>query len=120
MSPAVRKSVFIIAIIILLIQPFVMNSFFSFIFAGVVPGTTIVLPFWAMSLFLASIGYIAIKSVSKETLFVGDTAHKERQAKANAKRYVLQKVTPATKKQQPRFAKLLPRRRKRSYRVATS
>ncbi len=84
----------------LLFQPIVMNALFGFIFAGIIPGTSIVLPFWAMTCVLAAIGYTAAKWLQQDMLFIGDEAHMEKQRKQQARAYVIQKTTarPSTKK----------------------
>jgi hypothetical protein len=102
--------------LILIMQPFVMDPLLAFVFAGIIPGTNLELPFWAMSLLLACVGYIAIRWATKDPVYIGDTPHQEAQKKLAARKYVLQKINPTPK---PSRRPTL-RRRKRTYRVATS
>lgn len=117
MASFVRAFIFGIIIIVVVSQPIIFNGLFTFIFAGVVPGTDISLPFWAMSLVLATIAFVAIKWVRKEPLYIGDTIHEAQLNKRQAREYVLQKASakPTVSSRRPLF-----KRRKRAYRVATS
>lgn len=117
MAAFVRAFIFGTIILIIVIQPFIFNAVCTFLFAGVIPGTDIVLPFWAMSLILASLAFTAIKWVRKEPIYIGDTVHETQLNKRHAREYVLQKAAakPKATTQRPLF-----KRRKRSYRVATS
>lgn len=104
---------------VIVAQPFVYNPLFGFLFTGLVPGTSIVLPFWAMSLVLGSIGYVAVHWITKDTLYIGDKIYEQKKAKAKARAYVLTQVSrkpSATKYVSSRQT----RRRKRGYQVVTS
>lgn len=108
-------------VVIILTQSFVSNAIIAFLFAGVVPGTSYVLPFWAMTLVLAAIGYAALKWLSKDTLYIGDSAHRQQQAKAEARAYVLQHVARSRSKAATKLPKpTSSKRRKRSYQTAPS
>jgi hypothetical protein len=110
------KTIWIIIGLLILFQPVVMDTVLAFVFAGIIPGTTLELPFWAMSLLLGLIGYIAIKWVTKETVYIGDVKQIDTQKRLAARKYVMQKINPI--KAPSRRPTL--RRRKRTYRVATS
>lgn len=71
-----------------MIQPIVIDATFGFLFAGIVPGTDIVLPFWAMSLVLASVGLIALNWLMGHTLYIGDSAYEQRRMKKTARQYI--------------------------------
>ena len=96
MSTRFRVSIGVFVVIIALLQPVVMNAFIAFLFAGIIPGTTISLPFWLMSLLLVSVAYIAIRWISKDPIYIGETT--------------------SAKSRRPNFL----RKRKRGYQVATS
>jgi hypothetical protein len=118
MSTRFRVSIGIIVVIFALLQPIILNAFIAFLFAGIIPGTSIALPFWLMSLFLVTIAYIAIRWVSKDPIYIGDTPHQQQQNKKAARDYVLRKTTrsTSTKSRRPQFL----RKRKRGYQVAAS
>ena len=118
MSTRFRVSIGLFVVIIALLQPSVMNAFIAFLFAGIIPGTTISLPFWLMSILLVTVAYIAIRWVSKDPIYIGDTPYQQQQNKKAARDYVLRKTAQpaATKSRRPRFL----RKRKRGYQVATS
>lgn len=65
---------------VLLAQPVVMNALISFLFAGVVPGTSYTLPFWLMETILIVIGLILLGFLSRQTLYIGDTAYAKKRA----------------------------------------
>lgn len=116
MSRQVRKTIWLIIGLLIFFQPVVMDSLLTFVFAGIIPGTAIELPFWAMSLLLGTIGYTAIRWVTKETVYIGDVKEIDTKNRQAARRYVMQKVNPLKKStRRPTL-----RRRKRTYRVATS
>lgn len=118
MSTRFRVSIGVFVVIIALLQPVVMNAFIAFLFAGIIPGTTISLPFWLMSLLLVSVAYIAIRWISKDPIYIGDTPYQQQKSKQAAREYVLRKTTQTTsaKGRRPNFL----RKRKRGYQVATS
>ncbi len=113
-----RKTIIIPGIVIvfcvLLFQPIVMNAFFGFIFAGIIPGTSIVLPFWAMSCVLAAIGYVATKWLQRDMLFIGDDVHMEKQRKQQARAYIMQKTTTRTSTKKPATVRQRLRRRQQT------
>lgn len=55
----------------ILISP-LMDYVWAFLFAGIIPGTNYTLPFWTMSLILASIGIAAIRWLLHQPLFIGN------------------------------------------------
>lgn len=118
MASIVRAFVFGVTILVVLSQPFIFNAICTFVFAGVLPGTDIELPFWAMSLILAGIGYSAIAWLKKDTIYIGDTIYETQLQKRQAREYVLQKSTIKTNKQTTRRPIL--KRFKRTFRVAAS
>lgn len=109
-----RKTIITMCIITIsfgiLIQPVVMNAIFGFLFAGIVPGTSIILPFWAMSCVLAVIGYSAMKWLQRDTLFIGDEQYVEQQRKQYARAYVLQKTLRSSVKRPVAVRQRLRRR----------
>lgn len=116
MTSQAQKTIWIIIAILILFQPVVMDPLMAFVFAGIVPGTTVELPFWAMSLFLGFIGYTAIRWVTKETIYIGDVTQADIEKRRAARKFVMQKINAAKKPvRRPSL-----RRRKRTYRVATS
>lgn len=128
MLTAIKTIIAIIVIIFALKQPVVINALIAFLFAGVLPGTNIILPFWATSLIALMIGFLAIRWLMKDPLYIGDSAYQQKQAKAKARNYVLSqtKTDPRTSKiklVQRRLLSLkkwLKKRRKRKYQTATS
>ena len=70
--------------IILSITPLI-DIVCAFLFAGIVPGTDIVLPFWAMSLILATIGTMAINWLFIQSLFIGDDPYQQTLAREQAR-----------------------------------
>ncbi len=113
-----RKTITIICIFIVCIgffvQPIVLNAVFGFVFAGIVPGTSISLPFWAMSCVLAAIGYSATKWLQRDMLFIGDEVHMEKQRKQHARAYVMQKATTRTSTKKPVTVRQRLRRRQQT------
>jgi hypothetical protein len=118
MSTRLRVGIGLFVVIIALLQPVVMNAFIAFLFAGIIPGTTISLPFWLMSVLLVTVGYIAIRWISKDPIYIGDTPYQQQKSKQAARDYVLRKTTQ-TKSTISRRPGVL-HKRKRGYRVATS
>lgn len=118
MSTRFRISISILIVIVALVQPSIMDAFLTFLFIGIIPGTAITLPFWLMSLLLVTVAYVAIRWVSKDPIYIGDTPHQQQQNKKAARDYVLRKTTQpkSSKQRRPGFL----RRRKRDYQVATS
>lgn len=99
------------AVIYCMLQPAFLNPLFGFLFAGIIPGTEIELPFWAMSLILFSLGYSAILWLKRDMLFIGDESAIERSRKQRARAYVMQKTaTPVTIKKQVGIRHRLRRR----------
>jgi hypothetical protein len=105
-----------LVIISIFTVPAVGNAIAALLFAGIVSGISYELLFWAVVLLLALAGYFAIRWLSRDTLYIGDSTYDQKQAKADAREYVLDKVAghaaPAPAKKSLR--------RKRAYRVATS
>ncbi len=121
MSTAAKTIIGSFITVVIVSQPIVFTAIFTFFFTGSVPGTDITLPFWAMTLVLCSIGYIAIKWLTKDTLYIGDTAHHQQQAKAEARAYVLQHVARSRTKTVTALPKSpQTKRRKRAYQTAPS
>lgn len=75
----------IIGLLIILGVTPIIDIVCAFLFAGIVPGTDIVLPFWAMSLILATIATIAINWLFKQSLFIGDDPYRQSLAREQAR-----------------------------------
>lgn len=118
MTKVIRVIGIIVAMSIVVSQPQVLNAVFALLFAGVVPFTHIVLPFWAMSLLLATIAYAALRWLRRQPLFIGDTAHRERLAKSRARSHVLS--VAAAQNQKHTAKKSAVRRTRKRYQTATS
>ncbi len=84
-----KKAVIILASmigigVIFSISP-LLNYICAFLFAGIIPGTGYVLPFWAMSLILGYIGVVAINWLMKQSLFIGDDPYTQTRARERAR-----------------------------------
>lgn len=111
-----RITIMICIGMLILLHPVTIDALLAFLFAGIIPGTTIALPFWAMCVLLATIGYIAIRWVTKDPVYIGDTNQQSVNKRLAARKYVMQKINPPAKTSH----RPMLRRRKRTYRVATS
>lgn len=111
MRHVITTAIVAFAIIGMLLQPAVLNTIISFLFLGIVPGTDISLPFWAMSLILFIIGYTAMRWLRHEMMFIGDEIQLERQRKQAARNAVItQIIRPNRVKKSTSFRQRLRRR----------
>ncbi|MEO5691205.1 MAG: hypothetical protein ABIQ64_03400 [Candidatus Saccharimonadales bacterium] len=101
MQKVIIKTSIVIVLLALVLQPIVLNAVFSFLFAGIVPGTQITLPFWAMSCILFSIGYGATLWLKRDMLYIGDVRGIEKQRKQTARAYVAQKTSRSVEVKKP-------------------
>jgi len=93
-KPAIITIGIIVALVVL-IQPGVSNAIFALIFLGMIPGTNVSIPSWAM-LLMSAIGIIlAIRWITNQPLFIGSRIHQERTARQLARKKVLA-MTAAT------------------------
>lgn len=115
MQKVVIKISIVIVLIGLVFHPLVINPLCAFLFAGIVPGTTITLPFWAMSCILFTIGYGAITWLKRDMLYIGDVRGIEQQRKQTARAYVAQKTSSSVVIKKPVRA-----RQRRRQQTATS
>lgn len=79
--------------VVLIVTTDIVDALSGFILAGVVPGTRIVIPFWAMILltFTASISLVAW--LLRQPLYIGDTANQDKAARQRARDHVLKQTT---------------------------
>ena len=101
MRKVITISSILMALVGVIIQPAILNGLFGFLFAGIVPGTSITLPFWAMSCVLFMIGYSAVLWLKNDMLFIGDESHQENMRKQRARVYVMQKATSTVTVKKP-------------------
>ncbi|MGB3023943.1 MAG: hypothetical protein WBB39_04030 [Candidatus Saccharimonadales bacterium] len=118
MVKTVRRIGILLGIVVVLSQHQVLNALFALLFVGVIPMTTIVLPFWMMGLILGSVAAIALFWLLRQPVFIGDAPHQEKIAKSRARSHVL---SVAAKQNQKTTTKPSPKRRTRKrYQTATS
>lgn len=118
MSKAVHIIGIILGIGLIISQPDIANALFAFVFAGVVPFTHIVLPFWAMLLIIGAIAFAALLWLTRQPFFIGDTPNAEKTAKKQARNHVL--ATVAKHKKTPAKKSSIKSRLRKQYRTATS
>ena len=116
MSKVVTTIGIIVGLIIAMSQPSIANSIFAFVFAGAIPFTHIVLPFWMMILIIGLIGMLAILWLINQPFFIGDSVHAEKVAKERARRHVI----AATEKQvNPPKKRSIKHRLRKNYQTVT-
>lgn len=76
----------------------------EFMFLGMIPGTTITLPFWLLGSFYLLVGIAGIIWISAQPLYIGDYAHQDKVARALARKRVTELAAcqekPATQRAQ--------------------
>ena len=117
---ALALAIAILAVALLILVPDVTNALLAFIFIGIIPGTDISLPMWAMGLFIIITAAIAITWLSSQSLYIGDRVYQQKQAKASARDYVLEKVSKSPAKKSTPRTRSSRRTSKQDYQVATS
>ena len=86
----------ILLIVVLLLQSVIINPLFNLIFLGMIPGTSITLPFWVMGLFYLFVIYACVKYISKQQLYIGDPVTQGKTARRIARAKVTKKKQPRT------------------------
>lgn len=109
----------IITIMVLLFVPDVLNALLAFIFIGIIPGTDFSLPMWAMGLFIVITAAVAVTWLSSQSLYIGDRTYQQKQAKAAAREYVLEKVSKSPAQKSTPRTRSTRRTAKQDYQVAT-
>ena len=95
----------LLCLIILLVRPEILGGLFAFIFLGLIPGTQLSLPFWAMLIVYAIGAILVIRWLISQPLYVGNLAKQEKTARAIARKKVTaKKKSPATRRRPSRKA----------------
>lgn len=95
----------LLCLIILLVRPEILGALFAFIFLGLIPGTQLSLPFWAMLIIYALGAILVIRWLISQPLYVGNLAKQEQTARAIARKKVTaKKKSTTTRKRQSRKA----------------
>ena len=75
--------------LLVLVQPVVFTAIVSLLFLGIVPGTNIVIPFWAMAIFYIISCFALFEYIGRQPLYIGDMKHQEKVARQLAREKVL-------------------------------
>ena len=103
--------IFLTIIGLLIFVPDIANALLAFMFVGIIPGTDMSLPFWAMGLFIVIAAAIAIVWLGNQSLYIGDRSYQQKQAKAAAREYVLEHVA-ATSETKAKAVRRAPAKRR--------
>lgn len=82
----------VIGIVTILLQPAVLTPIISFFFLGIIPGTTIIIPFWTMGLFYILLALALVTYLTYQPLYIGDMKHQEKVARQLARQKVMKQV----------------------------
>lgn len=91
-----------IALLLTLSQPVVMNMFFALLFLGIVPGTDVIIPFWAAFIGFIIGSMILIGWLLSQPLYIGSIAAQQQTARQIARKRV---VAQARRRKVPKLAK---------------
>ena len=96
----------LLCLIILLVRPEILGALFAFIFLGLIPGTQLSLPFWAMLIIYAVGAILVIRWLISQPLYVGNLAKQEKTARAIARKKATakKKSSATTRRRQSRKA----------------
>ena len=91
-----KKTIISILLITVLVgimsQPVVHNALMALLFLGIIPGTNIQIPFWAMFILFFGGGYILLRWLMSQPLYIGGIAQQEHTARQLARKKVAKKV----------------------------
>lgn len=87
----------IMALVVLLSQPTTSDALLALLFLGIVPGTDIQVPFWIMMLLLLGGGYVLIRWLGSQPLYIGNLHKQEQTARKLARKKVTNRVHPKKK-----------------------
>lgn len=100
----------VIVAITIIIQPWLLGDIVAFLFLGVIPGTDLVLPYWAMILIAAITGAALIGWLSRQQLYIGDVAHQDQTARRVARKKVMKLAAQPTSKSRTGGTRISKRR----------
>ena len=69
---SVAGVLFVIAIIVIVMQPDIFNAIIAFLLVGVIPGTSYRLPFWATMLLAGVLALLLVVATSRNSLMIGE------------------------------------------------
>lgn len=99
--------------------PAASDALLAFVFLGIIPGTDMAMPFWAMGLLIIATALVAISWLGRQPMYIGDRAYQQKQAKSEARAYVMKKVV-AQKSKKKLVSEPVKPQTKRRYQVAAS
>lgn len=82
----------ICAALALITHPAFMGVIFELVFLGIIPGTALSIPFWIMLPASVLIGFLAIRWIMGQPMYIGNLEHQEKTARALARKNVAKKV----------------------------
>lgn len=85
-------AILFIGIIITLAQPGASNMLLELLFLGIVPGTDVQIPFWAMIIIFLGGGSALIYWLGSQPLYIGGIAKQDQTARKLARKKVAKKV----------------------------
>lgn len=97
MKQFVISILFVVVLTTIFTQPAFFNAFLALLFLGIVPGTNIQIPFWIMLIVLFGGGFILIRWLGSQPLYIGSLAKQEKTAKQLARKKVAKKVLTSPK-----------------------
>lgn len=100
MQATLLRAGLILTIIVLVLQPAVINPLLGLLFLGLVPGTTYTLPFWTMGVFYLLVIYNCLRYILRQDIYIGDTAQQGKIARRQARNKIVKqtKTKPVTRK----------------------
>lgn len=96
-----------LGVFVLLIRPDILGVIFALVFLGMIPGTTLSLPFWLMLIVYVLGALIIVRWLAQQPMYVGNMSRQEKTARAIARKKVISKTKkkPTARKSHARVRK---------------
>jgi len=85
-----------LGVFIVLVRPEILGSLFALVFLGLIPGTTLSMPFWVMLIVYGTGLFIVIRWLARQPLYLGNMAKQEKTARQLARKKVINKTQKKT------------------------
>jgi|GEM_PF-1549603 len=82
----------LIGLIVLGTQPQFAAVIIEFMFLGMIPGTTLTLPFWVIGSFYLVVITAGLVWISNQPLYIGDQPHQDKVARALARQKIARQI----------------------------